>query len=707
MNGLVLSLFLACGPFFPISYFPQEHGDCDYSLHDHFGTELAMIGAHYYPDWTGKAPVGNAVSTAKADELDFFAAGKAAGVAQTEIEREWTRFDDFKNGVCKRLEDGEKVEVPKGIAAFAEEFYLYKLGHAQWLVFRKDEDPASFGKLLSLPRERRLHRTVWVHFVRIANATKAAEKDRHLAALRRALDEGYRDTAGLEEHVLRFLNRTCGVRYAPLILAAYQGAPSDRWPKFALEIFQRGRWGINLKDGDLVRLCGDAVGVEVAVACGLGAALPESAVKPGHPVLEADRQAWIAFDRGETDLAKRLLKLAPEDSLIRLFLESRFARLDGDYKTAGEKLSRWLDIYKRKGSSVVGYAVGISDSYWDCGMLPGSGRQGYWDSPYYTGGFGPAGQFNGWFNCQYCSSEDDEGIESDEASRPTLARVVAGELGLVKVATRDLEEALHAFLRARNWIDIAFVAERCLTVDELLKVMTGRGISPRDKELLSGLLTRRMMRTGRVQEALAWAPADIKPLVKEYAELWRCANDAKADADAQAIAFFNLSRLVGTRGMELMGSELRPDVAIFGGSLAMDGMSIGEPGELLQILHRDDRVWQKWTPPEDRVDKRFHYRYKSVEFARRAALLAKDADVKAWSLMMGGVMAVSVDDPKLADWFYKRLKRMDHPQAKVGAWFDGTYRAFREKYYNGERHVKPLRVPPRFTREMFKSLDLH
>ena len=75
--------------------------------------------------------------------------------------------------------------------------------------------------------------------------------------------------------------------------------------------------------------------------------------------------------------------------------------------------------------------------------------------------------------------------------------------------------------------------------------------------------------------------------------------------------------------------------------------------------------------------------------------------------MMGGVMAVSVDDPKLADWFYKRLKRMDHPQAKVGAWFDGTYRAFREKYYNGERHVKPLRVPPRFTREMFKSLDLH
>lgn len=698
MNSLFLSLLLACGPFFPVSYFPREYGEYDYSLRDHFGTELAMIGSHYYRDWTGKAPVGNKISTDKADELDFFAAGKAAGVSPEELNGEWTRFVAFKKNVCKRLEAGERVEVPNGIAAFAEEFYLYKLGHAEWLVFRKDDDPAPFGKLLSLPKERRLYRTVWVHFVRIANASKAAAKDRHLAALRQALDEGYRDTAGLEAQTLRFLNYTCGLRYAPLVLVAYQGVPASDWPQFALQLFLRSRFGIKLKDAELIKLCDDQVGVEVAIACGFGASLPESAVKPAKPALEADRQAWIAFERGEMEPAKKLLKLAPEDSLIRLFLESRFARLAGDYAVASAKLSRWLEIYRTKGESIVGYGVGISDSYWGSGSKFRDEPYGYWNSPFYLGKFGPSGEFDGWFDCRYYSEE------GDDADRPTLARVVSGELGLVKVATRDLEEALYAFLRARNWIDIAFVAERCLTIDELVKVMNGEGISSRDKELLRGLLTRRLMRAGRFREALAWAPATLKPLVQEYAELRRSATDATNDADTQAIAFLNLGRLVGTRGMELMGSELRPDVAMYEGEYANDGMPIGEPKELMTILRRSDRLWRGWSLPGDCVGKRFHYRYKSLEFARRAAQLAKNEDVKAWSLMWGGVMANSVDDVKLADWFYKRLRRMNHPKAKVGGWFDETYRAFRQKYYNDERHLEPMRVPPRFTLELLNEL---
>ena len=65
----------ACGPFFPVSYFPHDHGfghigfsplmvatnaanksyDA-YRVTPHMGTELAMIGAHYYPAWKGKAP---------------------------------------------------------------------------------------------------------------------------------------------------------------------------------------------------------------------------------------------------------------------------------------------------------------------------------------------------------------------------------------------------------------------------------------------------------------------------------------------------------------------------------------------------------------------------------------------------------------------------------------------------------------------------
>lgn len=710
MNNLILSLLLACGPFFPISYFPYENCSFGeegstkeyyyaYAVREHFGTELAIIGDHYYKDWIGKAPKSNKISADKADELDFFAAGEKAGVDKEVIEKEWAKFVDFKENVCKRFEAGEKVELPRNLAKFTKEFYLYKLGHAEWLVFRRDEDPAPFTELLKLPKAERLYRTTWVHFVRLANATKHSQKDVHLAALRKALDEGYKDTAGLEAYVLRFLNSTCGLRYAPLVLASYQGVSEKEWPLFLKRIFMRNRSGIEFEEEELKKLCEDQVGVEVAIACGFGAALPDSAAKLKTPALEADRQAWILFEKGDIESSRKVVKLASEDSLIRLFLESRFARLEGDYKTSGEKLSRWLEVYKVKGTKVVGYGIDSSDAYWTGKMCEEKDLWGCFGAPYYIGKFCVDDEFYGNYNCMFMPKE------IEEASNPTLSRVVAGELGLVKVLTRDLEEALYAFIQSRNWLDVAFVAEKCLTIDELIKVMRSANISSGDKELLSNLLMRRLMRVGRTKEALEWAPEKMKPLIKEYIELVGLTTNKKYDADTRAVAYFNLSRLVATRGMEIMGTELRPDNSMERGLYKYDGMPISEPKEFAKLLNVNEELWKTWKAPSDRVTARFHYRYKATEFARSAVNLAKDKDVKAWSLMLGGVITLSLNDTKSADWFYKKLKRMNHPRAKVGAWFDKTYIAFREKYYNEERHLKPMRVPPRFTLETFKTLD--
>ena len=74
--------------------------------------------------------------------------------------------------------------------------------------------------------------------------------------------------------------------------------------------------------------------------------------------------------------------------------------------------------------------------------------------------------------------------------------------------------------------------------------------------------------------------------------------------------------------------------------------------------------------PTDRVSERFHYRRKAVEYARASVELAKDTDVRAWTLMRGGVAALSVDDAQTADWFYKRLARMHHAGAGVEGWFN-------------------------------------
>jgi len=206
---------------------------------------------------------------------------------------------------------------------------------------------------------------------------------------------------------------------------------------------------------------------------------------------------------------------------------------------------------------------------------------------------------------------------------------------------------------------------------------------------------------------LIWAPKDVKPLCVEFHALAAVAQDLKADADARAVAYLNLSRLTATRGMELMGTELRPDVAIYRGRYSADAHPLEEPVELLPRLgmNQKDSRWGGWAIPEDRVTGRFHYRRKAVGYAREAVGLAKDVDVRAWALMFGGVAALSLDDAKEADWFYKRLVSMHHPQAHVAGWFNSSaYNWFKDAYYDKERHAVPLRVPPRLTKEQLRLL---
>ncbi len=717
----------ACGPYFPASYFPHDCEECiEWEHHDttivarnskvkaadayriipHLGAELSMIGAHYYPGWTGKAPRSNGISTPKADELDFFESGAAFGASEEALAGDWRRFKEFCDSVCKRLENGEQVEIPQGVPDYAREFYLYKLGHAQWLVFRKDDDPAPFAQLLALPKELRRYRTVWVHFVRIANARLFADKDRHLDEMRKALDDGFKDTPALEAFALRFLSKTCGERYYPLVLTSYSGHPWTEWPGFAKRIFCRRHSKATPKREWVQRLCEDIVGVEVAIAYGAGGCLPQGATAVGKPALGADRQAWIAFYRGDLDLCRKLLAIAPEKSLIRLFLEARLARLDGNYEKAGEILHEWLEEYCRKGDraddAFVGYGVVLEDlNYWHSGSFADTNDCAT-STAHYTGRFGPSGEF--WENLIYGNSFD---FAKPGAHGPTLPRIVSGELGVVMVATCDLEEALYAFVKSRNWIDCAFVAERCMTVDELVAFMRGSRLDGRERDSLRSLLARRLVRNGRVTEAVMWAPQSLKPLCKEFLSLSIAAENAESDNDTRAVALFNLSRLALTRGMEIMGTELIPDVAVYGGDYDIDGIPIDEPDDL-QLSLGPERAANPWDDREvlkDRVEERFHYRRKAMEYAKAAAELADDRNVRAWSLMLGGIAALGLDDAKSADWFYKRLARMRHPRAKVGAWFDTPeYFRFRRVYYNEERHAEPVRVPRRLTIDDFKEI---
>lgn len=110
---------------------------------------------------------------------------------------------------------------------------------------------------------------------------------------------------------------------------------------------------------------------------------------------------------------------------------------------------------------------------------------------------------------------------------------------------------------------------------------------------------------------------------------------------------------------------------------------------------------------DEPVTGRFHYRRVALKSIFSAVQLAKDVDVRAWALMCGGVVALSLDDVQTADWFHKKLAILHHPSARIeGNWFTKSpaYWRMKEKYYDAERHHQPLRVPPRLTKEQFKHL---
>ena len=139
----------------------------------------------------------------------------------------------------------------------------------------------------------------------------------------------------------------------------------------------------------------------------------------------------------------------------------------------------------------------------------------------------------------------------------------------------------------RSWVDAAYLAERILTVDELKAYVDAAVPDPGyiyDRsddppyvysgsedtffgcarchpevaaERLRWLLARRLVRVGRYEEALAYAPMRHH---EKFEGLWQ------AVAAGETI---DIARRMRVDGLEVAGTELDPDFAIYGGSYAL------------------------------------------------------------------------------------------------------------------------------------------
>jgi tetratricopeptide (TPR) repeat protein len=233
--------------------------------------------------------------------------------------------------------------------------------------------------------------------------------------------------------------------------------------------------------------------------------------------------------------------------------------------------------------------------------------------------------------------------EDDPQYQNIHARVrVVGELGVLALTRREYAFALERFLEDDVWWhDAAHVAEQVLTVDELIAFLADHPThaAPRpphkanddehnsiERPSLRSLLARRLVRADRLDEAVAYV--DDPVLLATLKQLQSLHADAFADTAhlptklRQAANLHVEAKLVRTAGLQLMGSELGPDWAIYDGVYEPyvptddDGHPLPpQPPSPLMSTDEQQRVSASAVVPAAR----FHYRFKAMKLLEQAA----------------------------------------------------------------------------------------
>jgi hypothetical protein len=248
-----------------------------------------------------------------------------------------------------------------------------------------------------------------------------------------------------------------------------------------------------------------------------------------------------------------------------------------------------------------------------------------------------------------------------------------GELAVMRLSQGEYRDSLQLLLPVAGsyWGDAVYVAERVLTVDELKTIVDS--LPPqRDQPALRELLAHRLVRVGRLSEAVAYFPP-ARP-----GDPGRHGNEANQDGArdylaaveatrapwfewpwkkvARAEALFRVAKLTRDQGMGLMGTEGPPDEA------AVDGMYRYGYGQASPTGYR--RTPSALLGPDEasrfaasapQPDIRFHYRALAADRASAAAdLLPERSQAYAATLCWAARYAIASDDQPKADAIYRR-----------------------------------------------------
>jgi hypothetical protein len=206
---------------------------------------------------------------------------------------------------------------------------------------------------------------------------------------------------------------------------------------------------------------------------------------------------------------------------------------------------------------------------------------------------------------------------------------VEGESAILALQRGDYLQAFDQLYRSQGiyWLDAATVAERVLTLDELkhyvdTQVPAPPPLSQEDRDnyvplpvaaSLRNLLGRRLLREGHYEQAPAYFDNDgLRHKARLYGQQ-RLAADSAWWPTRRAAALFNAAWTAREWGMDILGYEMAPDYATFGGNFSLESNEL----KVGPLVAEDELKRQQASAAQP--DERYHYRFVATALASRAA----------------------------------------------------------------------------------------
>jgi hypothetical protein len=638
---IVAGPVLGCGPDFPNRYLDASETELLAAPEGSFAYEIARIAvaSSVFPF---VASSEDAVEST--DIVELRQALTDRGDSPDRIDEIVSLYSACRRELAEQLRPGQRtgsgpaikpvLSAPAGLPA---EFAHYFAGAAAWYRGANDEAQDEWLKVLALPAAERRYRSTWAAFMlgrvffeknhRYQEKQEAARNaglaTQYFRQVRELTAAGFPDPLGLAEASLgREAQAALSVgdyaRAIHLYLTQQQAGDSS-----ALESLRTtASRCLEPSQTNLSTVATDSAAREVITAyliSRMGTYYPGREIEQrladqaqgwaltlkaaGGPVVpEADRLAWLAYEGGLFALAKDWVAVAPEESAATQWISAQLALREGQLAD-GEKHLR-------------------------------------------------------------------AALAAKELNVAQRQRALA-ELGRVCLAQDEAGAALTAWIDGDHHEDAAYVAERVLTLVELRRYVDlycpsakvpahppwDRTKSDDLRARVRHLLARRLLRGGQTELAEKYFPESLRPVFQAYVADVRTGFDLTKPAGDRGLAFWRAALAVHEHGMELLGTELEPDWAIWDGDFESSPAGDVRSG----AMHLTGGIWAPTPAEMARLSEqavptqRFHYRSRAAELAWWAAeLLPNDTEETAKILNEAGGWQKN-RDPQAAQRFYQAL----------------------------------------------------